>query len=133
QGSVTADHGLVSTGSVTVDGGTLSVEGTFTVATQVTVQNSGTVCMAGANLDAPLVVVQATGTLWAGGSAIAGELDNYGLVVVGGPNASGSLSVSGDYRQGSAATLNLRLDPQSVNDLVFTSGAAYLAGTLHVD
>lgn len=72
------------------------------------------------------VLVDAAGTL-RGHGTIQGDVDNDGTVAPGG--SIGTLTVTGNYAQASAATLSIEVSPTQASQLNVT-GTASLAGTL---
>jgi len=80
------------------------------------------------------LTIDSGGTLVATGS-IVGNVTNYGTLTVGSGTAPGSLSITGNYTQDSAAVLNLVLDGTTAGtgySQLAISGTATLDGTLNV-
>jgi hypothetical protein len=80
-------------------------------------------------LTSPVVTVEAGGTL-TGPGTIVGTLFNSGFVQPG--DAPGTLTISGNYTQSSAGTLNIRLASTSSFDRLIIGGHATLDGTLRL-
>lgn len=125
-GTITFTNAQTYTGTTTITGGTVIANGDLatsliTVGNGATLALESTLTSAGAD-----VVVDAGGTLFGTGT-IADDLTNNGTVTFFGQGAGDTLTVNGDYTQGAAGLLEVRLG--SPAGLVITGNAA-LDGTL---
>jgi hypothetical protein len=116
---------LNNSGSVTVEAGTLQFDNPgFT-------QSGGTLTLAGGAISTtPALAVQG-GTL-SGTGTIGGGVNNSGGTLA--PTGTGTITISGVYTQGSAATLAIQLGGTGAGqfDVLAVGGAATLNGTLTV-
>ncbi len=125
-GTLTLNPG-VSTYSqmITVSGGTLDVRGDYSQV-PVTVQSGATATLDTAGKVAE-VTVDSGGTL-SGTGMVAGNLANAGTVRPG--SSIGTLTLNGNYTQGSGGKLSIEVASPLSNDLLIVNGAANLNGTL---
>jgi hypothetical protein len=151
-----------STASVTVSGGTLNLSSgaSFTVSGPWVQQSGSTYLLSGSNLlvtgslldqggqfnlsgaalqvDSGLQISSGAALLGAG--TITANVTNAGAIVVGGPNATGSLhiaadsaaGISGNYTQTSSGTLAMEIASASALDQLMIDGLATLNGALDV-
>lgn len=73
-----------------------------------------------------------TGGELAGSGKVTGNVMNAATVAPGSSGALGTLTVSGNYTQTSAGTLNIRLAANNASDQLAVGGAANLAGALQL-
>ena len=109
--SLTLDHDFTSQGSVNV--GTLSINGTYTL-------ESGASAGVGPSLTATSVIIQAGATL-GGSGTVASSLTNNGNVT------PANLTVTGNYSQGSSASLT-----EMFGNTLHVNSNATLSGKLNV-
>jgi hypothetical protein len=109
--SLTLDHDFTSQGSVNV--GTLSINGTYTL-------ESGASAGVGPSLTATSVIIQAGATL-GGGGTVASSVTNNGNVT------PANLTVTGNYSQGSSASLT-----EMFGNTLHVNSNATLSGKLNV-
>jgi hypothetical protein len=124
----TAGSGAFNTaGTVTISAGvTLTVNGDYT-------QSGGTTNLDGTTLAAHNVLVSSG--IFSGLGTIQGNVSNAGTLIVGGTGTTGLLSISGNYEQTSAGTLDMEIGGNTAGiqfDKLAISGSATLAGTLNV-
>ena len=138
---VTSGNFTVGSGSATVQGGQLFVPGNFTklgagllnllgqvlVNGQATVSSGGLLVNGGFTADSITVLGNA---LLGGAGTIYGNVFNYGTVSPG--NSPGTLTIAGNYTQGSSGNLLVEIAGPANFDSLVVGGAASLAGTLTV-
>lgn len=121
-------------GTLSIDQGLMDV--TFDAAHPndgaIVLQNGGTLRSTGADLYNS-GTISGTGTLALGG-ATGGTLFNNGMVAPGTSAAVGSLSLQGNYKQGNAGTLAIKLAGLGAGqlDLLDADGSAQLAGAVQL-
>jgi hypothetical protein len=118
----------VDTGGLT----TLNLGSTLSYSGSTQILDSGTILMLGATLRTASGVSLTGGALdsEARGDAIAGDVTNSGVLnVTGSPH---TLTITGNYTQTGAGTLDLRIDSTGGNYLLSVGGVATLGGTLDV-
>lgn len=81
-----------------------------------------------ANYSSSSVTVNSGATIYGTGSIK--NLTNNGTLNPG--NSIGTITITGDYTQSSASTLNIEINPAGLCDLVVVSGTANLDGTLNI-
>jgi hypothetical protein len=110
-GSLTVQGALNETGGVITDttgSSTITVEGgDFTIAQGATLNGYGTI-------------------------TVQGSVDNYGLIDINSGQYYGSITITGNYTQGSGGILDLYLFSAQSGDSLIISGTATLGGTLNV-
>jgi hypothetical protein len=139
---------FTNAGSLTVDAGSLQVQGDFTNSGTVElrngsslqagggyVQSSGSTLLDHATLSAAGLLDLQAGLL-SGSGIIQGSVQNAGAIAVGGSGAAGELIISGNYVQ--TATGELDIDLGGIHsgtdyDQLAIGGTATLDGTLNVN
>ncbi|MGB0766382.1 MAG: autotransporter-associated beta strand repeat-containing protein, partial [Phycisphaeraceae bacterium] len=128
-GTLTLSAAQTFTGSTVVADGTLIVNGTLATS-DITVNDGGTLALEAILTDAGSnVTVDDGGTLFGTGT-IGNDLTNNGTISFVGPGLGDTLTVSGDYTQGSTGTLSTTLD--GAGGLV-VAGTFNAAGTLDIN
>ncbi len=125
--SATSFIGLpfTSTGSLTISGGTLNFQSTFT-------QNAGTTILSGGDIGFASTAELYGGAL-SGSGTIIGNVNNNAAYLQPG-NGVGALTINGDYTQSSGGTLEIEVGasgPILIPDSLFVTGSATLGGTLN--
>jgi hypothetical protein len=97
------------------------------------VQTSGELRLNGGSLTGSRTI-DLQGGMFGGAGAIQATVINAATIMPGGPNAAGTLAITGAYTQAAGGTLNLELGGTVSGqfDLVTVSGRATLDGTLNV-
>ena len=138
---VTSGNFTVGSGSATVQGGQLFVPGDFTklgngllnLLGQVLVNGQATVSAGGLLINGEFTANSLTvlrNALLGGMGTIYGNVFNYGTVSPG--NSPGTLTIVGNYTQGSTGNLDMQIANSNNFDRLVVSGAVSLAGTLSV-
>ena len=138
---VTSGNFTVGSGSATVQGGQLFVPGNFTklgagllnLLGQVLVNGQATVSAGGLLVNGGFTANSLTvlgNALLGGAGTIYGNVFNYGTVSPG--NSPGTLTIAGNYTQGSSGNLLVEIAGPANFDRLVVGGAASLAGTLTV-
>ncbi|MGA1129861.1 MAG: autotransporter-associated beta strand repeat-containing protein, partial [Chthoniobacterales bacterium] len=138
---VTSGNFTVGTGTATVQGGELFVPGDFTklgdgllnLLGQVLVNGRATVSAGGLLINGEFTANSLTvlrNALLGGAGTIFGNVLNNGTVSPG--NSPGTLTIVGNYTQGSTGNLAMEIAGPSNFDRLVVSGTATLAGTLTV-
>jgi uncharacterized repeat protein (TIGR01451 family) len=96
-------------------------------------QNGGTTTLGPGNIKMNGAPYSLTSGEFQGAGTLTGDLDSAGGdVAPGGPGAIGTINVSGNYTQGSAASLTLEAASLASYDILSASGTTTLDGTLNV-
>jgi hypothetical protein len=130
-----------SSGTMSLSSGTtLSFTGGFTLTSASTISGSGSVVFSsgtntlGGSITASSVTIQSGATV-SGSATITSSVTNSGTIYVGGPGATGRLTINGNFTQTSQGILNMEiagLTAATQFDQLAISGTATLAGTLNV-
>jgi hypothetical protein len=116
----------------TGDSVSIAAEGTLNVAGSITVSSGATFDMQGGTVEADAGLTIEDGAYLSGYGTIIGNVTNYGTVDVGEANALGTLTITGNWTNGSTGILNMEESASGVNDLLQVSGRATLGGTLNL-
>jgi hypothetical protein len=130
-----------SSGTMSLASGTtLSFTGGFTLTNASTITGSGSVVFSsgtntlGGSITASSVTIQSGATV-SGSATITSSVTNSGTIYIGGPGATGQLTINGNFTQTSQGILNMEiagLTAATQFDQLAISGTATLAGTLNV-
>jgi uncharacterized repeat protein (TIGR01451 family) len=94
-------------------------------------QTAGTTTLGAGGIKTDLTMMLQGGTL-DGAGTVTGDVQNDAAVAPNGASSTGTISVAGNYTQGSGGTLNIELASPSAFDQLAVSGAVTLDGTLNV-
>ncbi|MEI6323565.1 MAG: hypothetical protein WCP60_10725, partial [bacterium] len=138
-----SSSGLIAYPSVTVDSvaatyssltfqpnGILNITptGNLTITSNVNVNNNGTVILNGVFNTPNLTLTP--GSLLNGNGTLNGNLINNGTVSPG--NSPGTLTINGNYTQGSTGVLNIEVASAGSFDQLIVNGSVLLGGTLNI-
>ena len=121
-----------NSGTFRISAGTVWLSGTSTFT-----QSGGRTALSGGSLDASGLLMFEGGRLGGAGTIAASVINSGARVEPGGNNkTAGTLSITGDYTQGAAATLSIELGGTIAGnqyDQLLIGGTANLGGTLEIN
>jgi hypothetical protein len=130
-----------SSGSMSLSTGTtLDFSGGFTLTSSSSVTGTGSIVFSGGttyiggSMTASSVTVSSGATI-SGSATIAAAVTNSGTIHIGGPEAAGTLAITGNFTQTSSGVLNMEIGGLTAGtqyDRLSITGTAALGGTLNV-
>jgi uncharacterized repeat protein (TIGR01451 family) len=115
-----------NTGNINANNGVLAFNGGLT-------QSAGATTLLGGSISSPATIALAGGSLTGNGTVSAAVNNSGGIIAPGTPAASGNITITGAYNQGSGGSMNLKIGGTANYDTVDASATGVtLAGALNV-